>query len=199
MLVEVEFVTVELLATNSPPTKLSLTIFIILPSFAEILVTVALVSVAFPEFISAEEIFAVVTFAFVMFAFPIFAIREFEVEALVVLAFEVIKFELLPKRLAIFPFVTKRLLITPEIKFAKLAKRLVEVEFVIVELFAVNSLPEKIAFEIFSKLEFVPERDVIVALVSVAFPELICALPRLAAVKLAVPVAFKLVVFRVFS
>lgn len=72
---------------------------------------------------------------------------------------------------------------------SKLVLMLVEVEFVIVELFAVNSLPVKLVLEIFSDERFV----------KVAFPALISAFEIFADDKLVVPVAFKLVVFRVDS
>jgi hypothetical protein len=124
-----------------------------------------------------------------MFPTLAFVVEEFEVEA-----FEITKFELLPKRFVMFA----------EIKFAKLAmkllaKRLVELELVIVALFAVNSLPEKFELEIFSKLEFVPDRDVMVAFVSVAFPEFISAEEIFAVARLDVPVAFKFDVLKEFS
>jgi hypothetical protein len=72
---------------------------------------------------------------------------------------------------------------------SELALKFVEVEFVIVELFAVNSFPVKLAFEIFSDERFV----------KVAFPALISTLAIFVVARLVVPVAFRFVVFKVES
>ncbi len=82
-----------------------------------------------------------------------------------------------------------RLLIEEVPAVSKLVFRLVEVELVTVELFTVNSLPVKLAFEIFSAERFV----------KVALPALISAFEIFADDKLVVPVAFRFVVFKVES
>jgi hypothetical protein len=81
------------------------------------------------------------------------------------------------------------LLIVDVAAVSKLVFRLVEVELVTVELFAVNSLPVKLVFEIFSAERFV----------KVAFPALISTLAIFVVARLVVPVAFRFVVFKVES